>query len=40
VKENVVNEAIKAAYAKDNHLVGFPAFHTYDRNGLFVCLES
>lgn len=40
VKKKAVDEAIKSAYVKDDHLVGFPAFHTYDRNGLLVCLES
>lgn len=40
VKKKAVDEAIKSAYVKDDHLVGFPAFHTYDRNGLLVRLES
>jgi GNAT superfamily N-acetyltransferase len=40
VKKKAVDEAIKSAYMKDDHLVGFPAFHTYDRNGLLVRLES
>ncbi|KAH9321428.1 hypothetical protein KI387_016067, partial [Taxus chinensis] len=40
VKKKAVDEAIKAAYLKDDHLADFPAFRTYDRNGLLVHLES
>ncbi|KAH9321913.1 hypothetical protein KI387_016552, partial [Taxus chinensis] len=39
-KKKVVDEAIKAAYIRQDHLVDFPAFHKYERNGVVVCLES
>ncbi|GLJ12258.1 hypothetical protein SUGI_0187540 [Cryptomeria japonica] len=39
-KKKAVDEAIKAAYLKDDHLADFPAFHIYDRNGLLVHLKS
>eukprot|EP00249_Psilotum_nudum_P022989 c28714_g1_i4 orf=637-1455(-) len=40
MKKKAVDEAVKAAYTKQDHLVDFPAFRNYDRNGLAVRLES
>ncbi|GLJ54725.1 hypothetical protein SUGI_1175530 [Cryptomeria japonica] len=39
-KKKVVDEAIKTAYVRQDHLSDFPAFHKYDRNGLLLRLES
>eukprot|EP00268_Persea_americana_P004715 TRINITY_DN11525_c0_g1_i3.p1 TRINITY_DN11525_c0_g1~~TRINITY_DN11525_c0_g1_i3.p1 ORF type:complete len:148 (-),score=42.75 TRINITY_DN11525_c0_g1_i3:199-642(-) len=39
-KKKAVDEAVKAASAIKDHLASFPPFCQYDRNGLFVYLES
>eukprot|EP01018_Ginkgo_biloba_P012924 Gb_21952 [translate_table: standard] len=39
-KKKIVDEVIKVAYIRQDHLADFPAFHKYDRNGILVRLES
>lgn len=39
-QKKVIDEAIRGAYMKEDHLVDFPAFVKFDRNGVSVTLES
>lgn len=39
-RKKAVEEVIKVAYAKKDHLIDFPAFINFDRNGISVHLES